>query len=148
MGCSESKTNLAAISPIEAEHRPKSPKPNLVFNQQFSNRIVEDCIVVWLLNDSSLNIDLEKTKLCRIVSTIKTFTDRDECVTYITNIRIEKIFFIIPTKESFVDSIQNLPQLEKVYVFNPSLHETEHTLSNVFYDIDNLCQQLETDVEL
>jgi tetratricopeptide (TPR) repeat protein len=152
MGCSQSKINLAVINPIESEFRPRSAKSNPVANQQ-SDRIVEDCIVVWLLNDSSLNIDLEKAKIVRIVSTIKTFIDRDECVTYIKNIRVEKIFLIVPTKESFVDSIENLPQLEKVYVFNPSLHETEHnhdvnTLSNIFYDIDNLCQQLETDVEL
>jgi hypothetical protein len=124
MGCSQSKTEAISIKSSESESRPKSVKARPLPNQQ-SDRIVEDCIVVWLLNGSSLEIDLEKAKLSHVVSTVKIFTDRDECVTYIINIRVEKIFLIVPAIESFLESIQNLPQLEKIYILNSSLHKTE-----------------------
>src|ERR1700761_7736123 len=102
MGCSQSTTDAIAIRSIEPEPRPKSasphpksaslrPKstsPRPLPNQQ-SDRIVEDCMVIWLLNDSSLEVELEKAKLCHVVSTVKIFTNRDECVTYITNVRVE-----------------------------------------------------------
>src|SRR5689334_4376147 len=101
MGCSQSKIEATAIKPIESESRPQSTKPHPLPNQQ-SDRIVEDCIVIWLLNDFPLEIECEKAKLCHVVSTVKIFTDRDECVTYITNILVEKIFLIVPAIESYL----------------------------------------------
>ena len=152
MGCSQSRTNGITVNSIEPEPRIKSAISEPLPRQQ-SDRIVEDCIIVWLLHDSSSNVDLEKAKLCRVVSTIKTFTDRDTCLTYITNLRVEKIFLIVPTTETFFHSIENSPQLEKVYLFDLLNGETEYNKdiigsSNTFHDIDNLCQQLESDVEL
>lgn len=152
MGCSQSTIEPLQIKSIEAESRPKSVKSRPLPTQQ-SDRIVEDCIVIWLLNDSSLESEVDKAKLCHVVSTIKVFTNSDECVKYITNTIIEKIFLIIPAIESFVDTIRNLPQVEKIYILNPTLHETENngdviTSSNIFHDIDGLCKQLEIDVEL
>jgi tetratricopeptide (TPR) repeat protein len=153
MGCSQARTEpVIDIKSPEIESRPKSTRFCPLPNQQ-SDRIVEDCIVIWLLNDSSLEIEVERTKLSHVVSTVKTFSDRDEYITYITNIQVEKIFLIVPAIESFLNSIQNLPQIEKIYVLNPSLREIEKnqdvtTSSNIFYDIDNLCKQLEIDVEL
>lgn len=152
MGCSQSKPNLVAIQSIEPESRPKSghsepiPKPK-------SDRIIEDCVIVWLLTNSSVNIESDKLHLSRVVSTSKIFFNPDECTTFINHIHIEKIFLILPSIESLPDAIQNLSQVEKVYIFNPLIHEHEHakdliTLSNIFYDIDNLCQQLALDVEL
>lgn len=152
MGCSQSKPNLVAIQTIEPESRPKATSPEPLPKPR-PDRIVEDCVVVWLLTDSSVNIESEKVKLSRVVSTIKLFFNPDESIAFITNIRIEKIFLLLPSIESLPDPIQNLPQVEKVYIFNPSIHEHEHTkdiitLSNIFYDIDSLCQQMVKDVEL
>ena len=152
MGCSESKIEATSIKPIESESRPKSVKSRPLPTEQ-SDRIVEDCIVIWLINDSSMETELEQAKLRHVVSTVKIFTDRDECVTYITNVRAEKIFLIVPVLESYLDSLRNLPQLEKIYVLDPSFREIERNLddktsSNTFYDIDNLSKQLEIDVEL
>jgi tetratricopeptide (TPR) repeat protein len=153
MGCSQTRIEPTADKSIEDDSHSKSAKPRPLPNQQI-DRIVEDCIVIWLLNESFLGeVELEKSKLCHVVATIKMFTNRDECVTYIKNIRLEKIFLIIPAIESFLDSIQNLPQIEKIYVLNASLRETENnknaiTSPNIFYDIDSLCKQLETDVKL
>jgi hypothetical protein len=152
MGCSESKIETKSIRSVESEPRPKSVKSRPLPTEQ-SDRIVEDCIVIWLLNDSSMEIEVEKAKLRHVVSTVKIFTDRDECVTYITNVRVEKIFLIVPMIDTYLDSIRNLPQLEKIYILDPSFREIEKNIdvnssSNIFYDIDTLCKQLEIDVEL
>lgn len=152
MGCSESKIEPLENKPIEIESRPKSAKSHTAPTQK-CDRIVEDCIVIWLLNNSSIEIEIEKTKLCHVVSTVKLFTNSNECVNYITKTSIEKIFLIIPAMESFVDTIQNLPQIEKIYILNSIVHDLENNkdlipILNNFHDIDSLCKQLEIDVEL
>ncbi|CAF4429194.1 unnamed protein product [Rotaria sp. Silwood2] len=152
MGCSQSKTETISNKSIEQESRPKSIQSCSLTNKQ-SDRIVEDCIIVWFFNDTSIDIKIEKAKLRHVVSTVKIFTDHDAFINYIINIRIERIFLIIPSTETLVESIQNLPQIEKIYVLHSSFHEIDSTIdvttsSNMFYDIDNLSQQLETDVEL
>ncbi|UJR24988.1 hypothetical protein I4U23_006350 [Adineta vaga] len=148
MGCSHSKSiGPAAILPIEPESRSKSAKYRSISPLEKSDRIVEDCMIIWVVNDSSKDIESEKAKLRQIISTIITFTDRDQCVAYITNIRIEKVFLIVPSMESFLDSIRTSTQLEKTYIFNENNIETM-TSSNTFSHIDNLCKQLTIDVEL
>ncbi len=152
MGCSHSKSTGLPSVPIELESRRRSTKSRSIPNIK-SDRMVEDCIIVWILNDSSMENELEKAKLRHIVSTIKIFTNRDECITYIESIRVEKIFLIVSAMESFLEPIQNLPQMEKIYVLDPSSREIEKnidvtTSSNIFYDIDSLCKRLEIDVEL
>ncbi|CAF0759070.1 unnamed protein product [Rotaria sp. Silwood1] len=152
MGCSQSKIDTISNQSIEQDSCSKFVPSNSLSNEQ-SNRIVEDCIIVWFLNDSSINVVVEKAKLRHVVSTVKIFTDHDECITYIMNIRVERIFLIVPSIETCLESIQNLSQIEKIYVLHPFFREIDYTIdvpmsSNMFYDIDSLCQQLETDVEL
>jgi hypothetical protein len=152
MGCSHSNTQPLSMKSMDPESRPRSIKSHSLPIQQ-SNRIVEDCIVIWLLNDSSMNVENEKIKLSCVVSTVKVFTDRDECATYITNIRVEKIFFIVPSMEPFLDPIRILPQVEQIYLHDSSSREVEKNIdmtapSNTFNDIDSLCKQLQIDVEL
>lgn len=118
-----------------------------------SSRLVEDCLVLWLLPDSSVRVETEVAKLRRIVSTVILFSDRDECRVYIQKIRVEKIFLLVPAMETFLDALRELPQLEKIYVLDASFQQVEKKIDSVlvserFFDIDSLCKQLETDVEL
>ncbi|CAF3729794.1 unnamed protein product [Rotaria socialis] len=152
MGCSQSKTKAISSNVMELELGAKSIQ-SLSYPNQQSDRIVEDCIVVWLLNDSTIDIELKKSKLQHIISTVKIFTDHEACITYIMNIRIERIFLVISTTETFRESIQNSPQIEKFYILNSSTRELIESTdiiatSNMFYDIDCLCQQLKMDVEM
>ncbi|CAF0794754.1 unnamed protein product [Adineta ricciae] len=147
MGCSPSKNTGCPVTSIEPEPRSKSAKYRPASPIKQSDRIVEDCIIVWFLPDICKDIENHKAKLRHIVSTIKMFTDQDQCIAYITSIRVEKIFFILPTLEPFLDSIRVLPQLEKIYIFNEKTTD-EISSANTFSNIDNLCKQLTTDVEL
>ena len=118
-----------------------------------SSRLVEDCLVLWLLHHPSIQVETEVAKLRRIVSTVILFSDRDECRVYIQKIRVEKIFLIVPAMETSLDALRELPQVEKIYVLDASFQQVEKKIDSIvlaerFFDIDSLCRQLETDVEL
>ena len=150
MGCSQSKIEAISMSSIKPDTRPRSARHNSLPYQK-SDRIVEDCIVIRFVNNSSLENELDNAKLHLVVSTVITFTNYNDCIAYINSIRVEKIFLIVSVIESFLDSIRNLPQVEKIYILHPSFLDAENdttTSSNTFYDIDNLCKQLKIDVEL
>jgi hypothetical protein len=149
MGCSESNVQSQVIASVG-----EKPKPAVISRQppsnQQPNRIMENCIIVWFLPDSKVDVENDKIKLRHVISLIKIFNDASECATYITKIRVEKIFLIMPTMDSLLHSIQCLPQIEKNYIFDPTFHRNENQplSSNTFYDIELLCKQLHTDVEL
>jgi tetratricopeptide (TPR) repeat protein len=152
MGCSQSNLQSLVVSPVT--NKPQSPavSQHPEANQQ-SDRILENCIIVWFIHDSSIDVENEKNRLRQIVSYIKTFTDLNECLNYITNIKMEKVFLIIPSMNSFLHSIQYLPQIEKIYIFNTLFCETKKRSEKIlslksFHDVDTLCKQLQTDVEL
>ncbi|CAF3508977.1 unnamed protein product [Rotaria sp. Silwood2] len=126
MGCSQSKSKLLLIKAMGPESRPRSIKLHLSPNHQ-SDRIVEDYFIIWFLNDSSIEVKNQEAKLRHVVSTVK-------------------IFLTVLTMESFLDSMRNLPRVEKIYVLDSSFHDAEKTMdlavsSNIFYNIDNLCKQ-------
>jgi hypothetical protein len=116
-------------------------------------RIIENCIVLWLVNDSWIDVNSMKAQLRRVVSTVKTFTDSDHCATYLKEIRDEKVFLIVPVMDHFLESVCLVPSIEKTYVFDPSHYKADNEIdgssqSNVFRTISSLCEQLQRDVEL
>lgn len=154
MGCSPSKTLATTSNVVPVESGLKSTQTSSLYNQQ-SGRIIEDCIIIWFLNSSTIDAELGKLKLCRIASTVKIFTNYDVFINYITNIRSEVVFLIVPNTEICVPSIRNSTKIEKTYVFNSSSAElgTDGSKNinvslNIFNDIHCLCQQLETDIKL
>ncbi|UJR23839.1 hypothetical protein I4U23_026814 [Adineta vaga] len=154
MGCSYSKPESNVVEPLEVKHEPPVVVQSLASKNQ-SIRIMENFVLIWFLSNSSLDIENEKKKLRHMISWLKIFNDSNECITYINTIRIEKVFLIVPIMDSWLDCVQNLPQLEKIYVLDPSFqHSKENgdysssSLSNTFYDIDSLCQQLKIDTDL
>ena len=135
MGCGQSQGVLVSIVEPPAPEVPVLPA-RISINT--SNRLTEDCIVLWFLPDASLNIESERAKLREILSTVKTFADAEEYVAYVSNIRVEKAFLIVPPSPSFLPSIEGLPQVEKIYTLDGSLPS----------DIDRLCEELKVDVDL
>jgi hypothetical protein len=86
---------------------------------------MENVIVVWLFHDSSINVENEKIKLRQIVSLVKIFVDSNECITYIINIHIEKVFLIVLTIDLCLHLIQNLEQVEIIYILTSSCLKKE-----------------------
>ena len=102
-----------------------------------SSRLVEDCLVLWLLPAGSTPPASEVSKLCHVVSTVIVFSERDECLAYIAKIRVEKVFLIVSALDSSLEGARDWPQVEKIYV-----------LDSCGLTLESLCQQLEKDVEL
>jgi tetratricopeptide (TPR) repeat protein len=153
MGCSQSIIEPQSIALADDV----KPQLQTIMRQSLSNkksnRIVENFIVLWLLPNFSTEVKTEMSKLRQIVSVVELFTDPDEYITHIRDIRVEKVFLIVPTLDSFLHSVQSWPQVEKIYILDPTFRENEKTQfqtssSNMFYDIDILCKQLRKDVEL
>ncbi|UJR07193.1 hypothetical protein I4U23_011481 [Adineta vaga] len=150
MGCSSSKMNTAtALSTIW-----KSDVQNVSLVTTADpqpTRILENCIILLLTDEPSIKIDQAKAQLCKIVCTLKIFTDVDACITFAKNTQVEKLFLIVPA--AFIHSaeyIAHLPQLEKIYIFDSCIRERveNEEQTNIFGDFTLLCQQLQNDIEL
>jgi tetratricopeptide (TPR) repeat protein len=119
-------------------------------------RNVENFVIVWL--DASVDAENEdvknsKNELQQIVNEIRTFSDANLSIDWIKNIKDEKVFLIISGSlvEKVVSSIENLTQLDTVYVFCANKKEHEkwikiyRKVKGVFNNISSLCEQLKKD---
>lgn len=108
-----------------------------------STRFVENCIVIWLFDDPSNKYKNEQEQIRCFVYQLKIFTNPNQCIDYIRNIEDEKIFLITSvTYQSF----EYLSQIEKIYIFDCSFKQT--LSSKIYSNINNLCQQLQQDIDL
>jgi tetratricopeptide (TPR) repeat protein len=154
MGCSLTKDLPSVIVPTIEKCEPVTI-PTDVSNLHRETRRLENCIIVWLSTLSSIPEQKRMTKQLRcIVGMLKTFTDLDECVTFIQDIREEKVFLIVPSEmDTFIERFDHLPQLEMTYVFDTSSQGLKAdndciVQPNIFRDIADLCEQLRQDVRL
>jgi tetratricopeptide (TPR) repeat protein len=119
--------------------------------------VVENFIVVWLdSNISPTNKDYRNsiTQLRRIVNSIKTFIDINECVTFLKQIKDEKIFMIVSGHlgEQIAPIVEDFSHLDSIYVFccNKSKHEKwackYRKIKEIFTKIETLCEILEHDI--
>jgi tetratricopeptide (TPR) repeat protein len=114
--------------------------------------------LVWL--DASIdevnNEDCRKsiTKLQKVVNTVNTFTDMDECIDFINGIKEEKTFMISSGAlgQTTVPMLHDKPQVSKIYIFcgNKARHEQWTKkwpkVEGVYTDITPICEALKQDV--
>ena len=79
-------------------------------------------VTIWLHNDIDGNAtDYHDmiTQLRCIINTIDTFTDRDECVDFLTDIYSENVCMVISGElcQDVVPFIHNLTQLQTILIF-------------------------------
>lgn len=142
MGCFETKIGSTVIEPTEVKSDPPA-NTTRTSSTSSSTRVMENFILVWFLPDSSPTVDAETRQLRRIISWLRIFSDWLDCVTYISHIRTEKVFLIVPTADLRLSSLVELPQLEKIYILDRSAAS-----SDIFTDVESLCQELQTDVDI
>jgi len=86
---------------------------------------MENAIIFWL-NSSIDNSVKDKSNLVmqlgHIISTIKTFTDVNECIDFLTDITNENVFMIISdySNKNLLSLIDKIPQLHTIYIYNNS----------------------------
>jgi len=83
---------------------------------------LEDLTIFWLdVTIDSNNIIWSKRQsiLRSCINYIRTFTDKDDCLKYISTIRDERIFLIASGSmgEIIIPDIHDLPQIYGIYIF-------------------------------
>ncbi|CAF5117304.1 unnamed protein product, partial [Rotaria sp. Silwood1] len=93
-------------------------------------RVLQNFRLLWLdanLDESKDDFKKSFRRLRRVVASIETFTDAQECIDFLSAITNEKVFMIVSGScgQKIVTDIEFMPQLESVYVFcrNQSHHE-------------------------
>jgi hypothetical protein len=107
------KSTTIAIPSLE----PSSTKPSRIPYA----RMVQNVLLLWLdagIDDNNDDHCNNITKLRQVIDTVKTFTDADECIDFITNIEKENIFIIISGTFSaaIVPVVQDMLQVSRVYI--------------------------------
>ncbi|CAF1478927.1 unnamed protein product [Rotaria sp. Silwood1] len=144
-----SSTTAAASLPTTTTSR------NAVLPQT-ARRILQNFLLVWLdanLQESDNDFKNSLQHLRKIVASITTFTDAQQCVNFLSEIKKEKVFMIVSGSlgRQIVPEIEALPQLEAIYVFcgNQSVHEQWakkiSKVNGVYTNIQPICQALEID---
>ena len=117
-------------------------------------RTIQNFLLVWL--DGSIdeinNEDCRNTitKLRQVMNTVNTFTDVDECIDFINDIKEEKIFMISSGAfgQTTVPIVHDNPQVNAIYIFcgNKTRHEQWakqwSKVKGVFTDITPICEAL------
>ncbi|CAF4041944.1 unnamed protein product [Rotaria sp. Silwood1] len=132
MGCSGSisrasshrhhpKAGTLAWPSLSATYR-KSDNTTKRNHRSQSHEIVQNFLILWLDEEIDESIDDYRNSikhLQRIVNTIETFTDKDECVDYLSQLQNEKAFLIVSGTlcEAVVPHIHHMTQLYSIYVF-------------------------------
>jgi len=90
-------------------------------------RYVASCILVWLSDASSSNDNVLADQLSeKLNHPIEFFTDRDECLDFISNTHDEKIFLILSEQLSkeIATIVHDIPVVHSIYIL-VSDHQTE-----------------------
>ena len=115
-----------ANKPDEASAIPKGRTAH----QRVNIQMVQNVILIWLDgNIDNNNDDCHNTvsQLRRVVNTINTFTDGDQCLQFINNIDNQKACMIISGSlgERIVPRIHDMSQVDSIFIFcgNKKRHE-------------------------
>ena len=129
MGCSASKSSVSA-EPLSSK-----PKPSALQTL----RIVENCLIVWLCDDTH-----GTERLRQLGYELKVFGNIDTCIDFLAEIDDERVFLIVSSPQPSLERFYALAQIEKIYLFNP----TSSTSTAEIHNMDSLYQQLQQDIEL
>ncbi|CAF2759705.1 unnamed protein product [Rotaria sp. Silwood2] len=119
-------------------------------------QLLQNFLLIWLdadFNESKEDFRKSILYLRNIVATVKTFTDVDQCIDFLTDLENEKVFMIVSgiLGQQLIPEIQVCPQLDSIYVFceNLSLHEQWTNkipkVQGVYTQIETICEALKID---
>ncbi|CAF3374226.1 unnamed protein product, partial [Rotaria sp. Silwood2] len=144
---SESSIVPVVTTTSETTVRPRRARQNL-----------SSFVLIWL--DATFNEFEDYFKnslqhLRQIVPSITTFTDAEECITFISEIKGEKVYLIVSGSlgQHIIPKIHAWSQLESVYIFcsNKSVHERWAEewpkVKSVYTQIKPICEALQADYE-
>jgi hypothetical protein len=148
-------SGAAANATVSNNEITKSTNRNTVLSRPV-RRVLQNFLLIWLdpqLDESNEDFKKSLQQLRRIVASITTFTDAQECIEFLSGIKKEKVFMIVSGSlgREIVPEIQAWPQLDSIYVFcgNQSVHEQWARkiakVKGVYTQIQPICEALQID---
>ncbi|CAF1230903.1 unnamed protein product [Rotaria magnacalcarata] len=123
----------------------------------FSSRIVQNFILVWLHSDAD---EVHKnefrksiTELRTVVNDINTFTDVDQCIEFVIDIKDEKVLMIISDELSqhIVPFVHDIIHINSIYIYSKNQSQQKEWIQkwpkvkDMFPSILSICQALGQD---
>ena len=113
----------------------------------------EDVLLIWLdsnINEKSSDYRKTITEFQRVIDSVKTFTDGDECIQFIDHLHNEKAFIVISGSlgQRLISKLHDLTQIESIFVFCGDRKRHEQwakewvKIKGVFTEIPPLCDAL------
>ena len=117
-------------------------------------RIVQNFLLIWVdanINPSSKDCQNTLAQLRSVVNYINTFTEPEQCVQFLNDVRNEKAFVIVSGAlgQKLVPKIHGMQQLDAMYIFcgNKSIHEQWTgkwaKIRGVYTEITPICEALQ-----
>jgi tetratricopeptide (TPR) repeat protein len=112
-------------------------------------RLTETFRLIWL--DSQFNETIkDKRQLACLFDSIEKFFDPDQCVDFLTNIKLQKVLMIISHvfSEQIVPLVHDIPQLDSIFVFccetiNDQLWSNDYRkVKGFFTEMSSICDLL------
>jgi tetratricopeptide (TPR) repeat protein len=121
--------------------------------QRVNIKMVQNVLLIWLdsnIDDNNDDCCNTISQLRRIVNTINTFTNGEECIEFINSMNEEKVCMIISGSlgEHIVPRVHNMSQVDSIFIFcgNKKGHEQWvkdwSKIKGVFTDIAPICEGL------
>ena len=121
-------------------------------------RVVQNVLLVWLdVNITSSNEDSQNIlqQLRSIVNDINLFTDPNDCVDFLSDVQMEKVFIIISDSlgQHLVPFIHPMTQIDAIYIFCGDKRRHEEwtkswsKIKGVYTQIDSICEALQLAVK-
>ena len=147
---SRSTASFTAATTTQHTNRRPPRKPDV--------RIIQNYLVVWLDANIDENEDDYQNSIAmlrEVSNTVNTFTDADECITFINGITPKKAFMISSgfLGQTTVPVVHELHQVNSIYIFCG--HKARHQrwgqqwskIKGFFTDIQPICEALRTAVQ-
>ena len=125
---------------------------------QPTRRVVQNFLLVWFdihINESDEDFQNSLVRLQSVVNSIFHFTNSNQCIDFLRNIKDEKIFIIISgvLDDHFISIIHDINQLDSIYVFDPNKRRYEQwskdwmKVRGIFTDMPSICDTLKQAVQ-
>jgi hypothetical protein len=126
---------------------------NAGFSQRPNACMVQNFLVVWLdgnIDENNDDYQHSIVKLREISNTVNTFTDVDECISFIKDIKTQKIFMISSGAlgQTTVPIVHDMTQVDTIYIVcgdkvrHQNWVQQWSKIQGVFTDITPICEAL------
>jgi tetratricopeptide (TPR) repeat protein len=126
--------------------------------QAIQSSLISDVLLIWLDPNSDIsNEDINNTinEVQHIISSYRIFTNIDECIDFVTDVKNEKIFMILPCSvdHQTISCIEDIVQLHLIYIVyhHQEKHKewiTDHKkIKEILIDIETIYDILQCDIQ-